>query len=195
MAKTLLIVFVITICCSLSNYAQRSISNCESIAQEKINAKSDFSITYLRSGKRKSPFVGESSDRIWLRLFNDSKKTLQVYGYSFTETQKLLKNRGNELNIFYEVVEKECDDGNEKETKVYLSGSKLERDVLLNLKPKASIIFSVPKEHLLSKRAIYIPYQCIKNCSTDTKQPNELQKAVFFAFELPNQNNLSKLNY
>lgn len=184
MFKKILVLFASTYICLTNICGQTPPQSSKSVKHIKIECNSDYSIDYIRTGQRVSIFSDERANRIWLRLTNTSKKTLKFQAFTGEETANYLKGIGTELDFYYEVIEKENCNSEDKEIKEHPTGyTRAETYLSVNLKPGKSLIFSVAQQYLSPKRAIYITYKCIRGCNKEEK--DKLQKAYYFASELP----------
>jgi hypothetical protein len=124
-------------------------------------------------------------DRIWLKLINKSKKTL-YFRMPITQENgdNLLKGNSGDLILYYEVIDKDnCNSDDKGIAELPIGYRRVETYFSMNLNPKSSFVFSVVKQYFLPNRAIYITYICSRNCNK--KEKDELQKAYFFASQLP----------
>jgi hypothetical protein len=147
---------------------------------ETAEEKGAVQIEYVCSGPRQSIFSDESRDGIWLRLRNNSDRTLFIRTYRKPRTKTpCAREAGSEVGLQYEVVEKESYTSEEKEIKELPAGRlKPETHVVIKVKPHNSIVFSAAREHLSLNRAIYITFWY-------AQPKQELRRAYFYAFELP----------
>jgi hypothetical protein len=150
----------------------------------KINCNSDYLIDFIRFGERESIFTYESNNRIWLRLTNKSQKTLRFDAFTGQETKDFVTKDGKELNVYYDVVEKENCESKDKEIEEMPFGyRRVENYFSIDIKPERSIIFSISQKYLSINRAIYVTYTCSLNCEVEDK--DKPKKAYFFVSELP----------
>lgn len=170
--------------------AQPKLSPSKSVKREKIGCESDYSFKFVKFGQREPIFSNEDNVGVWLRFTNKSNKTLTFQASIGGETKNFVKSIGDELNIYYEVVEKEnCGSENKGIEELPIGYRRVETYFTIDLEPKKSFIFSVAKQYFLPNRAIYITYKCTKNCE---KEEGKLKKAYFFASELPKSNEQDK---
>jgi hypothetical protein len=145
-------------------------------------------IEYLCAGQRESIFSYESDKGIWLTLKNSSRRTVFVRTYRRPRTENPCSpNVRSEVGIDYDVVQKETYRSEEKEIKeLPIERLKPETSIVVRVKPHRSIVFSVAREHLTPKRAIYVTFWYAPDKAVQSKKKRqELSRAYFYAFELP----------
>src|SRR5215212_3110717 len=149
--------------------------------------KGAVQIEYVCAGPRETIFSDESNDGVWLRLKNNSRRTLFIRTYPKPNTKdSCARNAKREVGIPYEVVEKRGYGSEERELKELPADRPIPGTyVVIKVKPGKSIIFSVAREHLVANRAIYVTFRYGR---TQAKQKfEELSRAYFYAFELPDR--------
>lgn len=183
MKKITMILLIPTIVFLTNVYSQIKLSPDNSIKQKNVACSSDYAIDFVKFDLREPMFSHEDKAGVWLRFTNKSNKTLTFQASIGSKTKNFVKNVGDELNIYYEVVEKEnCSSENKGIEELPIGYRRVQTYFTINVEPKKSFVFSVAKQYFLPNRAIYITYECTKNCE---KEENKLKKAYFFASELP----------
>ena len=169
-----------------SSSANRATKNQES-TRSMSQSEQGVHIEYLCTGQRESIFSDESDKGIWLTLKNTSRRTVFLRTYRRPSAKNPCNPKiRSEVGIDYEVVEKESYRSEEKEIKELPVGRlKPETHVVIKLKPHQSVVFSVAREHLAHKRAVYVSFWYAPDKTVQTRnRPHEL-RAYFYAFELP----------
>jgi len=155
--------------------------------QRSADQNGPVQIEYICTGPRESIFSDESNEGVWLRLTNNSRRTLFIRTYPKPKTKDSCARKAKqEVGIYYEVVEKKGYASAEREiTELPADRPIPGTGVVVKVKRGKSIIFSVAREHLAANRAIYVTFWYGQ---TETRQKiEELSRAYFYAFELPDR--------
>lgn len=182
MVEIIITILMFIAVCSTNTVAQSSLCS-QSSKKEKHICGSDYSIDYVKSGQRESIYSSEDKNRVWVRFTNKSQKTLKIEASDGQQTLDYLKGIDKEVAVYYEVVDKENCNFEDKEIKELPIGyTRRETYIEIELKPEESLIFSVAQQYLLPNRAIYITYKCSQKCGRGEK--DKVEKAYYFTSEL-----------
>jgi hypothetical protein len=148
-------------------------------------------ISYVCAGQRESVFSDESAEGMWLTLRNDSGRSIFLRTYRRPRPRHpCAAGVKREVGIYYEVVEKESYTSEEKQLPDLPVGyPRPEIYMIIELKPHSSVVFSVAREHLTPKRAIYVNfwYSQKRRTGVSNEKDETLRRAYFYSSELPEQ--------
>jgi hypothetical protein len=134
-------------------------------------------ITFVRTGKREPVYVDESDERIWLRLYNNTRSTLLLKAQG-ADGRVFAKGNEKEIGMFYGVekipetigeIRMEGFPAKPQPVQATTKDRYEECEVpsghwchvcsTIELRPGKSILFSVPRDYLCRNHMLYVIYQ------------------------------------
>jgi hypothetical protein len=129
-------------------------------------------ITFARFGKAAPVSEGESGDRIWLRLHNNTRWAIWLEAYG-------LPNKYGQAGMFYDLMS-----GNE----MLPESEHCHTCSVIPLASGKTLLFSVPREHLSEGRALRIHFSFDWQDRDDVTADRDVDNIVsFFARNLPKE--------
>ena len=127
-------------------------------------------ISFVRFGKAGPVKEGESGGRIWLRLHNNTRWSIELKAYG-------LPDEYGDAGMYYDLMSK---DEMLPESERFHGGS------VIPLASGKSLLFSVPREHLSNDRELRIHFSFDWQDRDDISSGREIDNIVsFFASRLP----------
>lgn len=182
--KFVVLIFLILLFVTISP-AQKQKSSRKSSSQTNIGRISkehpSVYITFVKTGKRESTYVGEIDDRIWLRLHNNTRWKLLLMAQG-ADGLTFAKGDEEEVGMFYGVEGIPKEEEHSGPVDLYPSKPPEPATVqapvkdkydeceippghwchvcsIIELKSKKSFLFSVPRDWLCKNLQLYVVYQ------------------------------------
>jgi hypothetical protein len=132
-------------------------------------------IKFERIGKGEPLEIDEGNERIWLRLINNTKWTVTLFEFDMIE--------GNAGKGLYYEIEREIDNGLPKEVPIGYRRTGDAFSPAALLKSGKSILFSVPREHLVENLTIRIDFNFIweRNKEKAYSTESEPRHSIYFS--------------
>ena len=129
------LIFIVLCIFTNHNNAQKS----KNVSVKINETKPSVYITYNHKGTREALFEGESKNRIWLKLHNNTK--LNIFFCEFSVSKEY-----GETGVFYNV--ERVSSIQEKDKKIPLGYGQIDTCDVFTLSAGKSVLFSLPSEHL-----------------------------------------------
>lgn len=149
-----------------------------------VRCDTTYSIEFVKAGVEESEYSFDGDERIWLRFRNLSAKTLKIRARDDQKTLDFVMQKGIELGMYYDVVNKyDCKSEETGIPDLPPGYTRREAYNIIELRPQQAFTFSVPARFLSSGRAVYITYECFRKCNRGEK--GQIKRAYFFSSQLP----------
>ena len=127
-------------------------------------------ISFVRFGKAEPVREGESGERIWLRLHNNTRWSIELKAYG-------LPDEYGDAGMFYDLMLKD---------EMLPESEHCHACSVIPLASGKSLLFSVPREHLIKDRELRIHFSFDWQDRDDVSSGREIDNIVsFFASSLP----------
>jgi hypothetical protein len=143
-----------------------------------VTEKPSVYIDFERIGKRKPPGDDVSDEAVWLRLHNNMRSAITFCAFSILDDKGNLLSyqEAGEIGVDYEVEVTDSSLYDETKSDVPIGNKSVGLCHVFTLKASKSIVFSVPKEHLVKGLSIKVPF----NYEWEDRDGNDPSHSVYF---------------